>query len=135
MVGLIPVVSEADGDDEAVSIGWSIRGLQEHWGLCGLGLSLTKAVLRFMKQYPGGTALLLVEFKFGRTSMSADITSNSEEGYHLVFRMPALSSAVFLSGWWTSSSGIDSASGTDRSKCSNIWCLSPSLFVFPLSPG
>ena len=42
-----------------------------------------------MKQYPGGTTLLLVEFKFGRTSMSADITTNSEEGYHLVFWMPA----------------------------------------------
>lgn len=84
------MVSEAAGGDEAVRVGWMEQDLQEHLELGGPGLSLTNVMTRLMRG--GGTNVIqspLVEFKFGRTSMSTDITTVSGEWCTLVFPMSA----------------------------------------------
>lgn len=54
--------------------------------------------------------------------MSTDSTTVSEARCTLVFLMPSLGSAMFLSGLWSSSPVIEMASGIDGSRCSKIWC-------------
>lgn len=93
-----------------------VRDLQEHLELCGPGLSLTDVVMRLMRG--GGTSVIqssLVEFKFGRTSMSMDITTVGEEWCTLVFLILASSSAVLP---FVIKPRSCMSSGIDGSRCS-----------------
>lgn len=85
-MGLAPAVSGADGGDEAVGFGWVCEGSP---GALGTLRSRTQSncrgdEARDGKVVPAHSPTFNVAFKFRGTSVPTDITTASEEWWHLI---------------------------------------------------